>query len=102
MVNGIQQQIIIIFLLLLFFFKLTLLPQKEQQIWWCQGWGPVQQQIDMTAYLLINIFNTFLLKSWWLVDGDLSLFDFRQRKEILYLMTHSTYIIYGYMASDIW
>ena len=26
----------------------------------------------------------------------------RGRKEILYLTTHSTHFIYGYMASDIW
>ena len=24
------------------------------------------------------------------------------RKEMFYLMTHSTHFIYGYMASDIW
>ena len=26
----------------------------------------------------------------------------RWRKEMFYLTTHSTHIIYGYMASDIW
>ena len=25
-----------------------------------------------------------------------------ERKEMFYLMTHSTHFIYGYMASDIW
>ena len=25
-----------------------------------------------------------------------------ERKEIFYLMTHSTHFVYGYMASDIW
>ena len=25
-----------------------------------------------------------------------------RKKEIFYLMTHSTHFIYGYMASDIW
>ena len=28
--------------------------------------------------------------------------DFIGRKEMFYLMTHSTHFIYGYMASDIW
>ena len=32
-----------------------------------------------------------------------SLLDFQlRRKEIFYLMTHSTHFMYGYMASDIW
>ena len=26
----------------------------------------------------------------------------RGRKEMFYLMTHSTHFIYGYMVSDIW
>ena len=26
----------------------------------------------------------------------------RGKKEMFYLMTHSTHFIYGYMASDIW
>ena len=26
----------------------------------------------------------------------------RKGKEMVYLTTHSTYVIYGYMASDIW
>ena len=26
----------------------------------------------------------------------------KERKEMLYLTTHSTHFIYGYMASDIW
>ena len=28
--------------------------------------------------------------------------DYKRRKEMFYLTTHSTYLIYGYMASDIW
>ena len=28
--------------------------------------------------------------------------DFKGRKEMFYLTTHSTHFIYGYMASDIW
>ena len=28
--------------------------------------------------------------------------DIQGRKEMFYLMTHSTHFIYGYMASDIW
>ena len=30
------------------------------------------------------------------------LFGLEGRKEMFYLMTHSTHFIYGYMASDIW
>ena len=34
--------------------------------------------------------------SWMYIGG------FIGRKEMFYLMTHSTHFIYGYMASDIW
>ena len=39
--------------------------------------------------LFNDIFNTFYLRLYG-------------RKEMLYLTTHSTHFIYGYMASDIW
>ena len=33
---------------------------------------------------------------------DLCLYVVKGRKEVFYLMMHSTHFIYGYMASDIW
>ena len=36
--------------------------------------------------------------SWLLVISDLK----EGKKEMIYLTTHSTHFIYGYMASDIW
>ena len=32
----------------------------------------------------------------------LRIFQKEGRKEMFYLMTHSTHFMYGYMASDIW
>ena len=36
------------------------------------------------------------------LTSNKSVCDSNRRKEMFYLMTHSTHFIYGYMASDIW
>ena len=51
-------------------------------------------------YSRVNI--GFLAKSiLWTLD-ETGCTTWQGRKEMLYLMTHSTHFIYGYMASDIW
>ena len=49
--------------------------------WWIMSWRGYS-------------FTTMVVPHWWeLMEG---------RKEMFYLTTHSTHVIYGYMASDIW
>ena len=46
----------------------------------------------------IDTLNTFCLRLY----GVRHIVKEEGRKEMLYLMTHSTHVVYGYMASDIW
>ena len=49
-------------------------------------------------YLFYDALNTFYLRLY----GVRHMVKDQGRKEMLYLTTHSTHFIYGYMASDIW
>ena len=53
--------------------------------------------------LFNNTINTFYLRLYGVRDMVKDHSDSeRGRKEMFYLMTHSTQFIYGYMESDIW
>ena len=47
------------------FLKLTLLPQKQQQIWWSQGWGPVMSVLGG------NLTTGVAIKSDYLIDMEI-------------------------------
>ena len=51
-----------------------------------------------------DITKNVLLRQPMKKDGHLQqpIACYEGRKEMFYLMTHSTHFIYGYMASDIW
>ena len=63
----------------------------------------VLDEMEEGINVLINdALNTFYLVIWcWMYDLERKCMIWRERKEMFYLMTHSTHFIYSYMASDV-
>ena len=65
----------------------------------------VKQKVNIEK-LDIQCVQKILRRIFIYCDFTVSLYMLRiqlhKRKEMFYLMTHSTHYIYGYMASDIW
>ena len=65
-------------------------------------WATFRLSARVLLYALLHkncLCSTFGLDYWklWSIGQKK-----KGRKEMFYLMTHSTHFIYGYMASDIW
>ena len=57
-----------------------------------KGLTPEEVREDMVVTLVENAPSYSIVKNW----------DAERKKEMFYLMMHSTHFIYGYMASDTW
>ena len=56
---------------------------------------PIERIVHTTAFAYFH-------NSSYIGEGSRLVVQERKGKEMFYLMTHSTYFIYGYMALDIW
>ena len=81
-------------------------------LWWVQG-STSRRRVALISYVLflhssreIRLMITYNHFYWLILVLTSKMASLTneegRRKEMFYLTTHSTYFIYGYMASDIW